>query len=643
MTLSIRTNPELFAALQSFSGAGKNQNIAQNRVSTGLKVQGAVDDASSFAIAQGIRTTSKALESIDQGVNRALGILQVATAGSNAIGELLQLLKEKATQARNLGLTSEQRELINRDFRDLVNQIDNIVDSAEFQGVNLLRGEAFDIDSSTFSSESIYQSRGASYNMDTGDINNDGVLDLLVGTSGALGNLSITVFSGNTDGTFVREPYVQGTPPDGGVQQMYTDPEFGDFNQDGNLDIAAVVDAPISVGGNSELHIFSGNGDGTFSSPLISTISIVDRQNISVGDVNQDGLSDITVTAQNGQIQALLSNGDLTFSNQTPQALGGPGTRNQIMADLDGDGRLDIAFGAQSGNISVALGNGDGTFNLSSTTNTGLLNVTGPAVGDINGDGVADIVVGSSTSNQIATLLGNGDGTFTTSTVLNGSGENFGESIQIADMNNDGAADIISSGGTTNQFSVFQGDGSGGFLPSADISSNMPYALVVDDFNGDGLQDIATANFIDQDVSVYLNNGSSGTLSGGQELNVLISERGDTFTIRHQPMTSQDLGISSTDVLIDPSEAISKIDRAIDLYANKTARLGRFHEVLIGVNKFNGERSDSINLGLGNIVDADIAKENARLLASQVRTELSSQTLAITQKLPENLLRLFNI
>ena len=78
---SILTNPEAFVALRNLERTNTLLATTQNRVATGLKVTGAVDDASNFAIAQGIRGDIRALGAVTQGLNNSKGIGNVALAG----------------------------------------------------------------------------------------------------------------------------------------------------------------------------------------------------------------------------------------------------------------------------------------------------------------------------------------------------------------------------------------------------------------------------------------------------------------------------------------------------------------------------------------------------------------------------------
>ena len=139
---SINTNPSVFVALRTLNSVNRNLDVTQNRVSTGLKVAGALDDASNFSIAQGIRGELKAIGAVTQGLNNAKGIGKVAIAGATGVSNLLQSVRSKLTELSNEGITTAQREILADDFNQLLSQAANFIDNAVFNGVNLLDSSA---------------------------------------------------------------------------------------------------------------------------------------------------------------------------------------------------------------------------------------------------------------------------------------------------------------------------------------------------------------------------------------------------------------------------------------------------------------------------------------------------------------------
>ena len=135
---SINTNIGAFVALQNLNSVNSRLDTVQNRVSTGLKVNSAVEDASSFAIAQGIRGNLKAYEAVSQGLANGRGVATVTLAGATAISDLLGDIQKKITEGQNAGNSTEQQSILNSDFSNLVAQINTFITNATYNGRNLL-------------------------------------------------------------------------------------------------------------------------------------------------------------------------------------------------------------------------------------------------------------------------------------------------------------------------------------------------------------------------------------------------------------------------------------------------------------------------------------------------------------------------
>ncbi|GHD60889.1 flagellin [Thalassobaculum fulvum] len=148
---SINTNPGVFVALRTLNSVNRDLDVSQNRVSTGLKVSGALDDASNFSIAQGIRGELKAIGAVTQGLNNAKGIGKVAIAGATAVSDLLSNVRTKLTELSNEGITTAQRAILTDDFNQLLSQAANFIDNATFNGVNLLDTAGASTDINTLS------------------------------------------------------------------------------------------------------------------------------------------------------------------------------------------------------------------------------------------------------------------------------------------------------------------------------------------------------------------------------------------------------------------------------------------------------------------------------------------------------------
>ena len=200
---------------------------------------------------------------------------------------------------------------------------------------------------------------------------------------------------------------------------------LADLNHDGNLDLVA-----LDYATDDSVTIWTGNGDGTFS-PLsgfthTNTVGLTgaDPLSLAIADVNDDGNYDIVV-ADSGTtagkyyyaVSVLLNNGNATFQPQiqtvsTP-ATGSHGPYQAVtVGDLNGDGIPDVVLASNANLLTVLLGNGNGTFqspiNFSLPGGDTDYSATQPsaiALADLNNDGGVDIIQANSGSNNISVML----------------------------------------------------------------------------------------------------------------------------------------------------------------------------------------------------------------------------------------------
>jgi flagellin len=144
MANSINTNVGAMVALQNLNSTNRQLDKVQNRVSTGLRVSSAIDDASSFAIAEGVRADIKAYRAVSQSLAQGKGLSKVALAGAEQISSLIGDIKAKITEGLNAGNTSQSQSILDADFQSLTDQLTTFISNASYNGVNLLSSGASD-------------------------------------------------------------------------------------------------------------------------------------------------------------------------------------------------------------------------------------------------------------------------------------------------------------------------------------------------------------------------------------------------------------------------------------------------------------------------------------------------------------------
>lgn len=154
----------------------------------------------------------------------------------------------------------------------------------------------------------------------------------------------------------------------------------------------------------------------------------------------------------------------------------------------------------------------------------------------------------------------------------------------------------------------------------------------------------------DQINTIIANADFNGTnlIDGGNDAVVAItnSDATQTLTVAHEDLTlgGTILTLSSTSNLLtqnDASTAVAALVTSLDNLNASLTRLGSGSTALEQNRIFTGQLSDVIEVGIGNLVDADLATESANLQALQVQQQLGIQALSIANQSPQSILSLF--
>jgi hypothetical protein len=392
------------------------------------------------------------------------------------------------------------------------------------------------------------------------DLNGDGNQDIVV--ANGLSN-SVSIFLGDGHGGFTKKPDVvmpawpypastNGTSSQSSLDWV----QIGDFNGDGKLDLIALNPGgglnAFPAGGHGSAgdllpgawYFAAGNGDGTFKTPvslplpISGTTALLSPYESAAADLNGDGKLDLVMTPKlalganvNNAAWVLYGNGDGTF--RVGQVIVGGAEdaypENPKLKDVNGDGKLDILLTggeatsnapAQVGGgstFSVFLNKGNGTFEPNDVSYmvqpVGGRNAIYLEQGDFNGDGKIDTAVSLGSMNEVAVFLGNGDGTFQPPRNISGgvSQPQF-TNLEVADMNNDGFDDLITSDKNDNTISVMLSNGDGTFQnPIKYAVGSGPVFVAADnqDFNNDGQNDVVTANMNSNTITVLFSTSST--------------------------------------------------------------------------------------------------------------------------------------
>lgn len=343
-----------------------------------------------------------------------------------------------------------------------------------------------------------------------GDFNGDGNLDLAVNVTGFD---AVAIYFGDGQGGFTLQRHIATDTLPKGLTAA-------DFNRDGHLDLVGCT------AWGYDLDVYQGDGLGGFT-PQVQLKGDGEPTRLFLKDVNNDGILDVIVNAPD-EAKILIYFGDGKGNFVVPAAdivlEDGGKDFDLSVADYNGDGNLDIAAtdiisnGTNGARVVVYLGDGSGGFTMTSTFLVNTL-VTTIESRDLNNDGKLDMVVagalpGNHTGNFLSTYLGDGAGNFTNKQTIDLGQGNLKGLIAVGDFNEDGKMDVAYpvTGNQTADHSttilVYFGDGTGSLVAGPVLTVGQePHSVITEDFNKDGHLDLVNTNRSDATISILLGDG----------------------------------------------------------------------------------------------------------------------------------------
>ncbi|MCI4406152.1 MAG: flagellin B [Sulfuricurvum sp.] len=172
MGFRINTNIAAMNAHTNAMANNRNLDSSLSKLSSGLRINSAADDASGMAIADSLRSQASSLGQAIANANDGVGIIQTADKAMDEQLKILDTIKTKATQAAQDGQTSQSRQALQKDIARLMENLNNIASQTSFNGQNLLNGgftnKEFQV--GAFSNETVKVNIGATNSNQIGHI-----------------------------------------------------------------------------------------------------------------------------------------------------------------------------------------------------------------------------------------------------------------------------------------------------------------------------------------------------------------------------------------------------------------------------------------------------------------------------------------
>lgn len=454
-SITICSNLAALSAERRLAQNTKALAASYTRLSSGLRINRAGDDAAGLSISELLNTDARVFAEGLRNVNDGISLINIAEGALQELTSITTRQRELATQAANGTLSTPQRQALNEEANALVNEFNRIVSSTTFNGINLLDPSssalwvqggygangsvAFDLAeklaqvviNGTFAAAVSSGFASSASSVATADFNGDGITDLAT-ADGTVGSISILI--GNGDGTFQkrRSYWID-------ANLSVTSITAADLNADGITDLAASFYSTAT--GNLDrgfVSVFTGNGDGTFTT----------------GSATMESSS---VTFKSG---VLTSGGSFFF-------LGSTASQYYVWYQVSGSGSDPVCTGKTGIMVNI----------LSSDTANQVAQKTATVLAAYD-----DLYCGTPSA-----------GTMTISCATAG---------QVVDVQDPGNAlssfSVLTEGGRSSNFST----------------SYKPCSVTSGDYNGDGILDLITANYGNSTASVLLGNGN-GTFKAG--------------------------------------------------------------------------------------------------------------------------------
>ena len=335
--------------------------------------------------------------------------------------------------------------------------------------------------------------------VDLGDYDNDGDLDLLVtGYDGT--DSSTKVYRNDGNMAFTEQSDI--SLPDIHNSSV----EWGDYDNDGDLDILLSVTA-----------VYRNDGNNVFTEMTGNNFPGIDYGSLSWGDYNNDGLRDFIVTGHynNRPVAKIYRNfGDGSFIEQSDISMMGVFYSAVAWGDYDNDNDLDLLISGESstGYVSTIYQNDGNNIFTESWSFVGV-NHASVAWGDYDDDGWLDIVLtGDDGSGLISKIYRNNAGnSFTEQTGIVLPGVD-GSSVNWGDFDNDGDTDLLINGNGISETKIFRNEGGNQFNEITDLNltavrNNSSTSTKWGDLDNDGDLDILLTGLSTGPISkIYCNN-----------------------------------------------------------------------------------------------------------------------------------------
>lgn len=602
MAQTVNTNISSLTAQRNLATSQKEAATAMQRLSSGLRINSAKDDAAGLAIASRLTAQINGINQAVRNANDGISTVQIAEGALSETTNMLQRIRELAVQSANASNSSADRTAIQTEVTELVSEIDRIASATSFGSTNLLNGS--------------FSSQNFQVGSEVGETISVSISDASASNLGTTYTLASATYTPNVQHS------VQATTSSIAAQNLV-------FTVDGETtsvavsagDSAKTIASSISTEVGGITASAATTADVTFSSAEVFTAVV------GSGGAGTDGnAAETIVLTVDGSTLVTTATTDLSTAADTLTA------RGTLIA-----GALQTALTSAGNTDVVVTDNSDGTFlitdkqgrdlALDPTTTDGVLS-TLAGVGQAGGSTDAFTIQGVSISADFSSAL---------------TADAKATALETAINNNAVLAANLSVSRTDQTITLTDADGDNITIVEGGSNDTDNIVYLGYDTSNDTKKLVNTTGVVvtgaltltsSDDVTIALYSDNGTTITTGTVASPA------SVTAGSHTASSTRVSTISVATVAGANEAIAVIDSALDTIATQRASLGasqnRFDSVVSNLQVM----SENTSTAKSRIMDADFAVETAQLARTQILQQAGISVLAQANAQPQNILAL---
>ncbi|MBL8422356.1 MAG: flagellin [Candidatus Accumulibacter phosphatis] len=587
----INTNAASLNSQRSLNMSQTSLATSLQRLSSGLRINSAKDDAAGMAISARMTSQINGLNQASRNANDGISLAQTAEGGLQSITESLQRMRELAVQGANATNTATDRAALQQEVDQLVQQINTVAGQTAFNGVKLLDG--------TFNSQAFQVGANAGEKISINSIASARADSLGVGTTSS--------YSATTAGTAANGVLAAGGIT---VNGYGIGPSIGDGVSAAGSNDSALAKAAA----------FNAVSGSTGVTAKASATTLTGAANTAQVDIEGDGTNNIYVN--NVKLGFIKAGADaITQGANIAAAFNAVSNQSGVTATFSTTTGAVSLTAADGRNISL-IANGTGA----TLANTGL---TMGAGGNIAGAGAA--AVGALAAGDL-TINGYDVGAVAAGTDATTQGANVAAAINA--LTSKTGVTAANAAGT-----ITLSAGAGQAISISGSLTNRTATSTATGFSANqlGASSASSNAEITRGKITLSSSGSAGITLGGSD--IALAGLTSAYTAATASFGS---GVASVDVstAAGAANAIATIDSALANINSSRANLGAVQNRFSSVVSNLATTSENLTASRSRILDADFAAETANLTRAQILQQAGTAMLAQANSLPQNVLSL---